>query len=569
MSPPSLRLHALLALGLALAGCASSSASLRTAEQALPIKVQVLAFNDFHGQLEPPTGGGSHVTVGFKEDGTRLNEVGGGAAYFAWHVAALRAQNPHTVVVSAGDLIGGSPLLSALFHDEPTIEAMNLIGLDIHGVGNHEFDEGSTELLRMKAGGCHPVEGCQDGTPFAGARFEFLAANVLVDPTTGRTLFPRYTLREFEGVKVAFIGMTLEGTPQLVTPQAIAGITFKDEVETVNALIPELRAQGVEAVVLIVHEGGMQKGHFNECKEASGAIVDMASALDDEVDLIVSGHTHQAYNCVIDGKRVTSASSAGRVLTRIEMTLDPETHDVVEVQAENQVVTRTAGEVAEVNELIKTYATKADPLRNRIVGRMAQKAGGSRSSSPSGETVIGNLIADAQLAATQPVHLGGAQVAFMNPGGIRGSGELPEGEVTFGQLFTLQPFGNSLVTLTLTGEQLHTLLEQQALELQSDNTPRRVLQVSSGFSYTWKASAPKGQRVDLSSIKLNGAPIDPKGRYRVTVNSFLAAGADSFSVLKEGTEPLGGVVDVEALEQYLKKNSPVQPPALGRINRVD
>jgi 5'-nucleotidase len=569
MSIPSLRLHAVLTVSLALAGCASSSSSLRTAEQARPIKVQVLAFNDFHGQLEPPTGGGALVTVGFKEDGTRLNEVGGGATYFAHHVAALRAQNPHTVVVSAGDLLGGTPLLSALFHDEPTIEAMNLIGLDIHGVGNHEFDEGSTELLRMQAGGCHPVDGCQDGTPFAGASFQFLAANVLVDPTTGRTLFPRYTLREFEGVRVAFIGMTLEGTPQLVTPQAIAGITFKSEVETVNALIPELRAQGVEAVVVIVHEGGTQKGHFNECKEASGAIVELAQEIDDEVDVLVTGHTHQAYNCVIDGKRVTSAASAGRVLTRIEMTLDPATRDVVQVQAENGVVTRTAGEVAAVSELIKAYATKADPLRNRVVGRMAQKVGGSRSSSPSGETAMGNLIADAQFAATQPAHLGGAQLAFMNPGGIRGSGELPEGEITFGQLFTIQPFGNTLVTLTLTGEQLDTLLEQQAYELQSDNTPRRVLQVSNGFSYTWKASAPEGQRVDIASIKLNGKPLEPQGRYRVTVNSFLASGSDGFAVLKEGTDRLGGVVDVEALEQYLKKNSPVQPPALGRIQRVE
>lgn len=565
MSPPSLRLHALLALSLALAGCVSSSASLRTTEQASPIKVQVLAFNDFHGQLEPPAGGGALVTVGFKEDGSRITEVGGGATYFAHHIATLRAQNPHTVVVSAGDLIGGTPLLSALFHDEPTIEAMNLIGLDINGVGNHEFDEGGTELLRMQAGGCHPVDGCQDGTPFGGARFQFLAANVVVDPSTGRTLFPRYTLREFEGVQVAFIGMTLEGTSQLVTPQGVAGLAFQDEVETVNALIPELRAQGVEAVVVIVHEGGMQKGHFNECKEASGAIVDMANALDDEVDLIVSGHTHQAYNCVIDGKRVTSAASAGRVLTRIELLLDPATRDVVEVQAENRVVTRTAGEVAAVSELIQAYATKADPLRNRVVARMATRAA---SGSPSGETVLGNLIADAQLAATQPAHLGGAQVAFMNPGGIRSPGELPEGDVTYNQLFTLQPFGNTLVTLTLTGEQIDALLEQQAYELH-DNKPRRVLQVSRGFSYTWKASAPEGQRVDLASIKLNGTPLEPQGRYRVTVNSFLASGGDGFTVLKAGTEPLGGAVDVDALELYLKKNSPVQPPALGRIQRVE
>jgi 5'-nucleotidase len=482
----------------------------------------------------------------------------GGASFLARHLALLRETSPNTVVVAAGDLIGGTPLLSALFHDEPTIEAMNLMGLELAAVGNHEFDEGAAELQRMQSGGCHPVDGCQDGTPFAGARFPFLAANVRT--ASGATLFPPYALREFEGVKVAFIGMTLEGTPEIVEASGIAGLQFQDEVETVNALVPELKRQGVEAIVVVVHEGGTQAGAYDGCEGISGPIVDIARGVDDEVDALITGHTHQAYNCVIDGKRVTSAASYGRLLTDLELVLDAATGEVVESTARNLPVTQDVRAVPEVQALIEHYDRLSAPLRDRVIGRVtAPLQQPSAKLWPSGESPLGNTLADAQLAAMKDA---GAQVAFMNPGGIRG--ELDVGDVTYGEAFTVQPFGNTLVTLTLTGAQLHTLLEQQW-----GGSHDRVLQPSKGFSYTWKASAPVGQKVDPASLRLHGAPVDPAGRYRVTVNSFLAGGGDGFHVLAQGTERRGGVVDVDALEAWLKAHSPLSPPETNRITRAE
>src|SRR5919106_6917 len=266
------------------------------------VSVQILALNDFHGNLLPPTGSSGRV-------GT-VNA--GGAEYLSTHVQNLEATNANSIVVSAGDLIGASPLLSALFHDEPTIEAMNLIGLDLNAVGNHEFDEGTVELLRMQNGGCHPTDGCLDGTGFAGANFQFLAANV-VNATSGETLFAPYTIKNFNGAKVAFIGMTLEGTPNIVSPSGVAGFNFLDEADTVNALVPEIQAQDVEAIVVLLHEGGSPTSlDINGCAGVTGAVVDIAERMDDAVDLIISGHTHQPYRCVFGGIPVTSAFSFGR-----------------------------------------------------------------------------------------------------------------------------------------------------------------------------------------------------------------------------------------------------------------
>jgi 5'-nucleotidase len=518
------------------------------------VRVRVLALNDFHGHLAPPPGSSGEVRSGPDK------VAAGGVAYLARHLATLRARAPqHTVVVAAGDLIGASPLTSALFHDEPTIEALNLSGLDIASVGNHEFDEGTAELQRMQAGGCHPVDGCQDGTPFAGARFQYLAANVLTEQ--GKPLFPAYALREFEGVKVAFIGMTLEGTPEIVDGSGIRGLRFQDEVETVNALVPELKRQGAEAIVVIVHEGGNQSGTYDGCEGISGPIVAINKGLDRAVDALITGHTHQAYNCVLEGRRVTSAMSYGRLVTDLELVLDPATRDVVETSAHNLPVTRDVEGVAEVQALVERYDALAAPLRERVIGRVTarlQQPNGRQF--PSGESPLGNVIADAQLAATKDA---GAQVAFINPGGIRA--ELDAGDVTYGEAFTVQPFGNALVTMTLTGAQLDTLLE---LQWQEDGATR-IFAPSRGFSYTWKVSAPVGQKVDPASIRLDGKPVDPQGRYRVTVNNFLASGSDGFRVLAEGTDRRGGMVDVDALEAWLKNNSPLHPPETNRITRVD
>jgi 5'-nucleotidase len=552
-------LSALLLSGALLVSCAhgGSQPTPTPAPTAVPqrqVRVRLLALNDFHGHLAPPPGSSGEVRSGSGK------VQAGGVGYLARHLATLRARAPqHTLVVAAGDLIGATPLVSALFHDEPTIEALSLAGLDISSVGNHEFDEGTAELQRMQAGGCHPVDGCQDGTPFAGARFQYLSANVLTEQ--GKPLFPAYTLREFEGVKVAFIGMTLEGTPEIVDGSGIRGLRFQDEVETVNALVPELKRQGAEAIVVLLHEGGNQSGTYDGCEGISGPIVAIHKGLDKAVDVLITGHTHQAYNCVLDGRRVTSAMSYGRLVTDMELVLDGATGDVVETSAHNLPVTRDVEVVPEVQALVERYEALAAPLRDRVIGRVTarlQPPNGRQF--PSGESPLGNVIADAQLAATKDA---GAQVAFINPGGIRG--ELDAGDVTYGEAFTVQPFGNALVTMTLTGAQLHTLLE---LQWQEDGATR-VFAPSRGFSYTWKASAPVGQKVDPASIRLGGKPVEPQGRYRVTVNSFLASGSDGFRVLAEGTNRRGGLVDVDALEAWLKNNSPLNPPETNRITRVD
>lgn len=542
------------------------------------VSLQILAFNDFHGQLEAPAGTGGQIQTGVLPDGGPDRVNAGGATYFAKHIQDLRETNPNTVVVSAGDLIGATPLLSALFHDEPTIEAMNQIGLDIVAVGNHEFDEGSSELLRIQSGGCHPVDGCQDGDGFEGARFKYLAANVAT--ASDRTLFPRYDIRAFEGVKVAFIGMTLEGTPEIVTPTYVSGLSFKDEVETVNKLVPELKQQGVETLIVVVHEGGVAAtgALVNECKGTgtadgliSGAIVDIAKGIDSEVDVIVSGHTHNAYNCVIGGKLVTSAASVGRLVTDIDLKLDRATGDVVEARANNVIVTRTVTEDAKVKTLVAKYQERATPLANRVIGHVAgtlQTPGNQKD--PVGQSTLGFVIADAQLAATRPANLGGAQIAFMNPGGVRA--DIAGGEVTYGEAFTAQPFGNSLVTLTLTGAQLEALLERQWQPQTGSNVITRILQPSAGFTYTYDATQPIGSRIDPALMRLNGEVIDPAANYRVTLNSFLASGGDGFAVLSEGRERLGGAVDTDALENYLKTSSseaaPLPVPALDRITGI-
>lgn len=528
-----------------------------------PIHVQVLAFNDFHGNLEPPSGSNGRIKAPASDGGT-VDVNAGGAAYLAHHLQKLREENPErTVVVSAGDLIGASPLVSGIFHDEPTIEVMNMMGLDINSVGNHEFDEGFTELLRMQTGGCHTMDGCQTGASFPGARFKFLAANVFTDVATRKTLLPAYDIREFQGVKVAFIGMTLEGTPLIVSPGGLAGLTFQDEADTVNALVPELKQQGVEAIVVVIHEGGLPTGLHDECPGISGPIKELVERFDDEVDVVVSGHTHQAYNCVINGKRVTSAASNGRLVTDIDLVLDPISRDVVEVSARNVIVTRDTAD-ASVEAFVKGLVTQAAPLRDRVIGNTPGELKAPARPLPegsTGESTLGNVIADAMLAATREQRLGGAVIAFQNPGGVRA--DINAGDITFGEVFAVQPFANNLVTLTLTGEQLETLLEQQ---FQPAGTS--ILQVSQGFAFTWKSSGPAGNKVDPASITLNGTTVEPTASYRVTVNNFMASGGDGLTVLTQGKEPLTGVIDLDAFDAYTRANNPLTPPESGRITRL-
>jgi 5'-nucleotidase len=525
------------------------------------LSVQILALNDFHGNLLPPTGSSGRVgTID-----------AGGVEYLATHISNLRAFNPNTVVVSAGDMIGASPLLSALFHDEPTIEAFNQMGLDFNAVGNHEFDEGVYELIRMQEGGCHPVDGCLDGDDFGGAQFRYLAANVTWQKND-KPIFPAYKTKTFAGTHIAFIGMTLEGTPSIVTPSGISELNFKDEADTVNALIPELKKKGIESIVVLIHEGGQPASFdYNGCAGVSGPIIDIVERFDDEVDVVISGHTHQPYNCTIDGKLVTSAFSFGRLVTKVDLTIDRKTGEVTSKLANNQIVSRDVPKDPFLTALIAKYNAIAAPLANRVIGSIT--AAISRTTNPAGESALGDVIADGQLAATADPALGGAVIAFMNPGGIRADLSYPsssagegDGNVTYGEMFTVQPFGNSMVTMTLTGVQIERLLEEQFAPCTAG--ANRILQVSAGFTYTWSASGGSCAKVDPATIMLNGVVIDPAASYRVTVNSFLADGGDSFPILVQGTDRLGGAVDTDAFEAYFVANSPVAPGPQDRITLV-
>ena len=534
----------------------------RALAQAAPVDVRILAINDFHGYLRPSAGG---IRIADPADKTKKIVVpAGGSETMATVVQQLRAQHPNTIFVAAGDLIGASPFLSAMFHDEPTIESLSMMGLAIASVGNHEFDEGKDELLRMQNGGCHPVDHCLGPHPFAGAKFHYLAAST-VDKSTGKTVFPAYEIREFEGIPIAFIGLTLKGTATIVSPPGIAGLEFKDEAETVNALVPELKARGVEAIVVLIHEGGYPTGDYNECPSISGAIVNIVKKFDRAVDVVISGHTHQPYVCEIDGRLVTSGDKYGTIVTAIDLKLDRTTRDIISAKADNVIVrTGAYAKDPEQTALLESYDKLAAPLANRRAGAVTEAL--SHAPNHAGESKLGDLIADAQLAATQAEANGGAVIAFTNPGGIRtGIGGKEDGTVSYGDLFASQPFRNQLVTLTLTGMQIKNVLEQQW----RDPALPRILQVSNSFSYTWDAAKPYGDHVLAASMALNGKPIDPTANYRVTVNNYLSVGGDGFSLLKEGTAPLVGVYDIDALYGYFRSNSPISPATAARIIRVN
>ncbi|NHQ86946.1 bifunctional metallophosphatase/5'-nucleotidase [Iodobacter sp. HSC-16F04] len=545
-------------IALALTACNDSDVAAPEAVAA-PVDVKLIAINDFHGNIEA-TEGITLTSPDPKDPAKTIKTTVGGAEYLATWVKNLKAKNPNNVVVSAGDLIGASPMISALYHDEPTIESMNALGLEFNAVGNHEFDDGSAELLRMQNGGCHADKvGCADGK-FDGAKFKFLAANVQ-DSKTGKTLFPAYLIKEFNGVKVGFIGMTLKGTPGIVTPSGIAGLDFKDEVETANKLVPELQKQGIETIVVLLHEGGITTDKkYNECNGISGPIVDIVNKLDKAIDVVISGHTHQPYNCKINDKLVTSAYQYGGMVTDIDLTIDPKTRNVTKMSANNLAVTRDVPKDAAQTSLIEKFQKLVSPLKDRVAGTIAGAL--TKTATKAGEMPLGRVIADAQLDATADKSTGASQISFMNPGGVRA--ELtPDaaGKVTYGQLFTVQPFGNTLVTMTLTGEQIDKVLEQQW-----NGAAVKIMQVSAGFSYTWDKSKPDGSKIDIASIKLNGVAIDPKASYRVTVNNFMATGGDGYLEFVNGKNVLGGPQDVDALENYLKKNPLLAVPNAERIS---
>lgn len=551
--------HLSLLLGSALlAACGSVAPPQATTPT---VAVKVLAINDLHGHLLPPAGG---IKLPDPKDPTKTVVVdAGGTERITTLVQQLKAKNPNHVFVAAGDLVGASPLLSALFHDEPTIESLGLMGLDLAAVGNHEFDQGLTELLRKQHGGCHPKDGCKGPTRFEGARFQYLAAST-VDTATGKTVLPAYAIRRFEGVPVGFIGLTLKGTPNLVSPAGIQGLRFDDEAETVNRLVPELQRQGVRAAVVMIHEGGTPTGGYNACPGISGPIVDIVKKLDPMVGLVVSGHTHQAYNCRIDGRLVTSGHRYGTLITEIDLTLDRSSGRLVEARADNLVVRPELAKDARQTALIESYQRLASPLSERRVGFIAQPFGKeAEDRNAGGGSTMGQLVADSMLAGTAAPADGGAQIAMTNIGGVRtGLIRRPDGHVTFGDLFAALPFSNAVVVLEMTGAQLRQVLEEQW-----QGTRFLPLQVSQGLRYEWDDARPMGQRVVRETLTLNGRPIGDDQIVRVATNNFMQGGGDGYWTLTKVRQVQTGPVDVEALEAFFKAQGdrPLAPSTLDRV----
>ncbi len=546
-----------------LAGCAARVTS-PVAPPASVVDVQILALNDFHGNVERPP---DPVRFQLGTDQFATADAGG-AAIVGQELADLRFGHVYTITVAAGDLIGASPLTSAYFLDEPTIDAMNLMGLSISSVGNHEFDKGSAELLRMQKGGCEKYTTripCRL-EPFKGARFEYLAANVL--KADGTTIFPPTAIRQFGPIRIGFIGMTLKDTATLVTPAGVAGLRFADEAATANALVPRLRAQGADSVVLLIHQGGKVPGsyHLQDCDGLSGVILPLLDKLDPAIATIISGHTHNAYSCELNRggtkRLLTSAGKYGYFVSDLRLAFDPTTHRLLAQHARNVPMIRNSLGNAAIAALVKRYADAAAPAAARIVGHLSGPAPRSESDA---ESPAADLIADAQLAATRTRERGGAQISFINATGVR-AGLTPNarGEVTYGGIFAMQPFGNNLVVKTLAGAQLKAMLEQQ---FKLENGAAKIgslLVPSAGFHFAYDLKRPEGKRI--TAMTLDGKSIDANGRYRVVVNNFLASGGDGFSVLNDGTDAFDAGLDLDALEAWLATNPPA--PAAGRITNA-
>ncbi|MFI6659647.1 bifunctional metallophosphatase/5'-nucleotidase [Streptomyces sp. NPDC050523] len=545
--------------------------------------VQLLSFNDLHGNLEPPAGSSGRVTE-LQPDGTTKTVDAGGVEYLATHLRDARKGHPYSVTAAGGDMVGASPLISGLFHDEPTIEALNKLDLDVTSVGNHEFDEGAKELARLQNGGCHPTDGCYTDKKFKGADFPYLAANVL-DEKTGKPILRPYWVWKKNGVKIGFIGVTLEGTPDVVSAEGVKGLKFKDEVETIDKYAKVLQKQGVKSIVALIHEGGFPaSGAYNyDCDSAgagsgiSGPIVDIAKNITPAVDALVTGHTHNAYVCTIpdpSGKprMVTSAASFGRLYTDTTLTYDRVTGDIARtsVKSANHVVTRTVAKAPDMTALIGRWNTLAAPIGNRPIGYISADVPSTGTESP-----MGDLIADAQLAYGKELDPE-TDLALMNPGGVRAgltyqaTGSEGDGVVTYAEGFTVQPFSNTVNLQDFTGAQLVQVLKEQVSGANASSP--KVLQPSSGLTYTLDLTKTGADRVVTDSIRLNGAAIDPAATYRVATNSFLAGGGDGFTTLGQGTNDLVGTDDLTALEKYLTANSsassPMSPPVPGRITIV-
>jgi 5'-nucleotidase len=589
-----LGLLAATAAGVALlAGCAGTPS---TPAAPASVSVRLIAFNDFHGNLET-----SGLTLPWPDPAKpdrALRLAAGGGAYLAGTVQALRAGAANSLVISSGDLIGGTPLVSALFLHESTIDVANGLGVDIAIPGNHEFDAGKDELLRVLRGGCQAAKpdglfvSCALGT-YAGAKFPMFAANV--ESADGKTLFPPSVVRSFGGVKIGFIGAVTRITPTIVVPSGVAGLKFNDEATDINAEAARLKAQGIQALVAVIHEGG-ETGtpglplEWNDagCPKPRGAIFDIAKRLTQDVDVIFSAHTHQGYRCMVDGRPIMQATALGRGVSVADLVIDAATGEVDRARTTHRNLPvfnersdaalkaaiiaaepapyaqalRDAKPVPAIAERIAAYSAAAAPRAQKPVGRI----GGNFERAAKTDSSAGRLIADAQWLATRAPGRGGSLLALMNPGGVRSdlrcAGGPPPCTVTYGETFTMQPFGNSLVVMTLTGAQLKQLLEDQ--QRPGRNGPSFLIP-SSTLSYRWVAKAEYGQRVQ--DVRVAGAPLMPNGDYRITVNSFLADGGDGVVMLQQGRDRLGGELDIDALMAHLMRNP--SPDPVPRITLVE
>ena len=562
------RLSAALA-ALALAGCAARVAPTSAVAPRGPVEVQILAFNDFHGNLQVP----DPVEV-TEADGSKHKIVTGGAAHLAGALAGLRAGHSNTITVSAGDTIGASPLISANYLDEPTIDAMNLLGLELNSVGNHEFDRGADELKRMQAGGCAKytrrvpcaVE------PFGGAKFRYLAANVV--GSDGQPIFAPTALKTFQTpagpITIGFIGETLKGTANIVSPSGVRGLTFKDEAETANALVPQLKSQGADAIVLLIHQGGKTSKFTagNGCDGMNGDILPVVARLDPAITTIISGHTHWAYVCrgtpaeVGPQRLLTSAGKYGYSITDLRLQFDPITHRLIGQDAHNIVVGNgERGSDPAEQALVDRYDAAVAPIGNRIIGRLTAPA---TRNTEDGESAAADLIADSMLAATRAPDQGGAQLALVNATGVRV--DLPAGPIKYSQAFAMMPFGNNLVVMTLTGAQLKAALEQQyATAIRSGFNAPSALAPSEGFTYVVDMSKPAGSRI--VDMRLAGKAVDPTASYRVVLNNYLASGGDNLTAFTAGTNLTDkGIVDLDALVAWIAPGR--TPPTPNRVHLI-
>jgi len=551
-----IKLSAAILASLPLSACATVPAEAPSA----PVTVQILAINDFHGHLETP-----QSTYTFDESGETRRVRLGGAAQLAATLSALRESN--SVTVAAGDLIGASPLISSLFLDEPSIRALSDMGLDVASVGNHEFDRGTQELLRIQNGGCEQFtlrEACAV-EPFAGAGFAYLAGNVVDD--SGNTLLPGTTMREIDGAQIGFIGLTLEGTANLVSAQATQGYDFLDEADTANALAADLRARGADAVVLLIHEGADVDGRYTlvGCPNASGSIVPIVERLDPSISLVVSGHTHQAYACnvpnIAGGETLlTSGGRHGAFVTDITMTVDTVSDSVLSITGENIAVDGSAGSDPEIASYVAVYAEASGPVANRAVGSITNTA---ERGEDCGDRPAQDLVADAYLFAANAALDGSVDMAFVNSGGVRANlASAEDGVLTYGELAAMAPFGNGMIVLEMTGAQIRTLLEQQFCEEGPATICDSVLIPSNGMAYTVDRTRPVQERV--LEMMLDGAPLDESRSYRVVTNSFLAGGGDGFAQFTQVTEIANVGFDIDALEAYVARGD-LSVPTCGRV----